>query len=95
MWYNENMKNAKQLERIFKGAANHTRIEILFLVDKNKELSLIDISEKLKKNFKTLSEHTHRLVKAGLLNKRYRSTTVLHSLSPYGEKVVKFFKEFN
>jgi len=34
------------------------------------------------------------LVQAGLLNKRYQGRSVIHSLSPYGEKFIKFIKTF-
>jgi DNA-binding MarR family transcriptional regulator len=88
------MKKPKQLERYFKGAANHRRIEILFLLDDAGDISLEKIAGLLNCNFKTLSDHTKRLVHAGLLNKRYQGRQVIHQLSPYGEKFVKFLKSF-
>ncbi|MDP3881220.1 MAG: helix-turn-helix transcriptional regulator [bacterium] len=88
------MKNPKQLERYFKGAANHNRIEILKIVAKNEGINVDDISKKLNADFKNISQHTHRLVAAGLLNKKYSGNNVQHSLSPYGEKFIKFFTEF-
>jgi predicted transcriptional regulator len=87
-------KNSKQLERYFKGAANHWRIEILFLLTKFDGLSLDAVARKLNCNFKTISEHTKKLVNAGLLNKKYQGRIVLHSLSPYGRRFVKFIKTF-
>ncbi len=88
------MKTAVQLERYFKGVANHGRIEILLLVNKTSGLTLGQISENLNKNIKTISEHTRRLVQAGLLNKKYKAQEVEHRLSPYGEKFIKFIKLF-
>lgn len=88
------LKTAKQIERHFKGAANHNRIDILILVSENPGVTVDGISEKLDKNFKTTSEHTRRLVQAGLLNKDYKGRSVSHSLSPYGERFVKFIKTF-
>ena len=88
------MKTPKQLERHFKGIANHYRVEILLLVSENPTITLDGIAEKLNKNFKTISEHTRRLVQAGLLNKKYQGRSVSHSLSPYGEKFVRFIKTF-
>ena len=88
------MKTSKQLERHFKGVANHHRIDILFLVFENPDITVDGIAEALDKNFKTISEHTRRLVQAGLLNKRYRGRSVVHSLSPYGKKFVEFLKTF-
>ena len=88
------MKTAKQLERYFKGAANHRRLEILFLVNKRNGLTLEKIAETLNCNIKTISEHTRRLVHAGLLNKKYQGREVAHSLSPYGERVINFTDKF-
>jgi predicted transcriptional regulator len=88
------MKTPKQFERHFKGVANHRRIDILLLVSKNSGITVEGIAENLNKNFKTISEHTRRLVQAGLLNKNYQGRSVIHSLSPYGEKFIKFIKTF-
>ena len=88
------MKTAKQLERYFKGAANHRRIDILLVVEKDDGITVSNISEKLGANFKTISQHTRSLVHAGLLNKKYKSQQVMHSLSPYGKSFLKFMKQF-
>ncbi len=88
------MKKAKQLERYFKGVSNHHRLNILILVYRNPSIKLEDIAKKLDCNFKTISEHTKKLVQAGLLNKRYIGHTVAHSLSPYGVKFYNFIKTF-
>jgi len=88
------MKTARQFERYFKGAANHHRIEVLLLVDKKPNITLDGIVATLGANVKTLSEHTRKLVQAGLLNKQYEGRSVGHSLSPYGQRFVKFIKNF-
>jgi DNA-binding MarR family transcriptional regulator len=88
------MKTAKQLERYFKGAANHRRLDILHLIDRNDGMILEKIADILGCNIKTVSEHTRRLVQAGLLNKKYHGREVKHSLSPYGKKFVAFSKTF-
>ena len=88
------MKTARQLERYFKGAANHRRLDIIFLISKSDGLTLEKIAESLNCNFKTISEHTRRLVQAGLLNKKYQGREVAHSLSPYGRRFVEFSKKF-
>lgn len=90
----EKVKTSKQIERHFKGIANHHRIDILIFVDKNNNATVDDLSVGLSANFKTISEHTRRLVQAGLLNKSYKGRFVAHSLSPYGKQVVKFIKTF-
>ena len=87
-------KTSKQLERHFKGIANHHRIEILLLVNTNDQITVEGIAESLGSNIKTISEHTRRLVQAGLLNKKYQGRTVAHSLSPYGRMLVAFIRTF-
>ncbi len=89
-----NMKTAKQFERYFKGVANHHRIAILHLVSKNEGITLDGIAGHLGRNFKTISEHTRKLVHSGLLNKNYKGQNVVHSLSPYGIKFLKFMQLF-
>lgn len=94
MLYTEVMKTPKQLERYFKGAANHRRLQILRLLNKNSGITLEQISASLQCNVKTVSEHTRRLVQAGLLNKEYKGRAVAHSLSPFGKKFVEFSNQF-
>jgi predicted transcriptional regulator len=89
-----NKKTPKQLERYFKGAANRRRIEIILLVSKNEGISLEGIAKATKGNFKTISEHTKKLVQAGLVNKQYRGLRVEHRLSPYGSRFLKFMESF-
>jgi len=88
------VKKSKQLERYFKGAANHHRISILRFVGKNEDVDLDQISTALDINIKTISGHTRRLVQAGLLNKKYEGRQVLHTLSPYGKRFLTFMKTF-
>ena len=87
-------KTAKQMERHFKGIANHRRIDILLLVSKTEGITVDQIANELDCNIKTISEHTRRLVQAGLLNKKYRGRQVEHSLSPYGNQLIKFITIF-
>jgi DNA-binding MarR family transcriptional regulator len=87
-------KTAKQLERHFKGVANHRRIAILLLVSKNPDITLEAISESLDCNIKTISEHTRRLVQAGLMNKEYKGRKVEHRVSSYGKIFFNFISQF-
>ncbi len=87
-------KTSKQLERYFKGAANHRRIDILLTVERDDGITVEEIADALEANFKTISQHTKSLVQAGLLNKTYRGRQVTHSLSPYGKSFLKFMKTF-
>ena len=88
------MKTPKQLERHFKGAANHWRIAILLAVEGKEGIVVAEIADTLRGNFKTISQHTRTLVQSGLLNKNYRGRQVAHSLSPYGKLFIKFLKSF-
>ncbi len=88
------MKTPKQLERYFKGAANHWRIAILRVVEKNEGVSVEGITETLQAHFKTIAQHAQALVRAGLLNKKYQGRRVVHSLSPYGRSFLKFMRTF-
>jgi predicted ArsR family transcriptional regulator len=87
-------KNARQLERNFKGVANHRRIEILLLVAERSDMTVEGIADALECNFKTISEHTRRLVQAGLMDKSYKGRTVVHALSPYGKTFANFIRTF-
>ena len=86
------MKTMRQFERVVKGFANHRRIEIMFLLEKDPELSLIEISERLRINFKTGSEHIRRLAIAGLVLKRSEANAVRHKLSDRGKSILKFLR---
>ena len=87
------MLRTRHLERIVKGFANHRRIQIIELLEKYPELSLKEISSKLKINIKTASEHTRRLTIPGLVFKRNRGNNVLHKLSPLGLFILKFLRK--
>jgi DNA-binding transcriptional ArsR family regulator len=88
------MKSARQLQRHFKGAANHWRIRILFVVADEDGITVEQITQRLVGEYKNISQHTHRLVQAGLLDKSYQGRQVTHKLSPYGERFVRFIKTF-
>ncbi|MFH0890429.1 MAG: winged helix-turn-helix domain-containing protein [Candidatus Liptonbacteria bacterium] len=88
------LKTGEQMQRHFKGVANHYRIEIILLISKHKDLTVNQIAESLRANFKTISQHTRYLVQAGLLQKRYLGNWVCHELSPYGKMFAKFIRDF-
>ncbi len=87
-------KTPKQLERHVKGVANHRRIAILLLVAREQGITLDGIAQSLDCNFKTISEHTLRLVRAGLIEKKPIKNNVSHSLTPYGKSFVRFLNSF-
>ena len=86
------MKNYRKIERIVKGFSNHRRIAILELIKKEPELSLMDIAEKLKINFKTASEHIRRLVISGLVMKRNEGPAVCHKITSLGNSILMFLR---
>lgn len=88
------IKEIRAIERIFKGCANHWRIKVILLISNEPNISLEEISEKVKGNYQTIAEHVQRLKNSGLINKKYRGKTVLHNLSPYGLKIVEIIKTF-
>lgn len=82
----------RTLERLVRGFSNHRRIEILELLRIHPELSVIEISEKLKINFKTAAEHIRRLAIAGLVLKRNAGNSVRHKLTARAQSILKFLR---
>ncbi|HBB76728.1 MAG: hypothetical protein A2186_01025 [Candidatus Levybacteria bacterium RIFOXYA1_FULL_41_10] len=87
------MISYRKMERIVKGFSNHRRIQILELINTYPNLSVLEISTKLKINYKTASEHIRRLAISGLVSKRNRGADVLHELSPLGTTILKFLRK--
>lgn len=85
-------KSYFQLERIVRGVANHRRIEILELLEKTPESSVLEISKLLKVNFKTVSEHVKRLAATGFVLKRSDLNSVRHKITKRGSSVLKFLR---
>lgn len=86
------MRHRKDLEKIIKGFANHRRIEILQLLEQKPDLSVFEVSEIAKVNFKTISEHIRRLANAGLVWKRNDGNNVRHTVSDLGKSILKFLR---
>lgn len=82
----------RKLERIVKGFANHRRIEIMELLQKNPHLSVMEVARELGVNFKTISEHLRRLMLAGLVDKKNMGSEVEHTLSKTGFLILKFLR---
>ncbi len=85
-------KTYRELERITKGVANHRRLQILELLGKEPELSVIEISEKLKSEFKNISAHINKMAIAGLVMKRNDNKSVRHKLTNRGVVILKFVR---
>jgi predicted transcriptional regulator len=86
------MYNYRDLEKIVKGFSNHRRIQILELIFTNPDLSLIDISSKLRVNFKTVGEHVRKLYLSGLVEKRNRGQAVMHKITDRGKSILMFLR---
>ena len=91
----EKNKTPKQLERYFKGLANHRRISIFSLIASESGITLEEIVKTLNCNLKTISAHTQKLLQAGLIRKKYQGRQVVHTLSPYGKRFYKFLQTFS
>ncbi len=83
----------RALERIVKGYANHRRLEIMDLLDREPELSVAMISKRLKSGYENISDHIRKMAIAGLVMKRHSGTEVRHKLTPRGKTILVFCKK--
>lgn len=83
----EGYRNA---ERVMKGVANHRRVEILALLKIYPEQSVTEITEVLKIDFRTASDHIRKMTHAGLVMKRSDGVSVRHALTKLGEQILEF-----
>ncbi|OHA65181.1 MAG: hypothetical protein A2672_00850 [Candidatus Wildermuthbacteria bacterium RIFCSPHIGHO2_01_FULL_49_22b] len=86
------MKQFHELEHITRGISNHRRIEILNLLARHSDLSVLGVAEALRINFKTASEHIRRLALAGLVAKRYQGAALRLTPTPRGLVILKFLR---
>jgi predicted transcriptional regulator len=84
--------DARKLERVIKGFASHRRLQILDLLSRQSELSVLDISERLKMGYENASDHVRKMAVAGLLLKRNEGPAVRHKLTPRAESILVFCK---
>lgn len=84
--------NYRNLERVIKGFANHRRLQILELLKHEPELSVADISDKLKIGYENASDHIRKLAIAGLVMKRNDGPNVRHKLTPRALSILVFCK---
>lgn len=83
----------RKIERILKGLANHNRLRILELLAKEPELSVADISSKLKIGYENTSDHVRKMSIAGLVMKRNVGPSVCHKLTPRAISMLMFCKK--
>lgn len=86
------MQKKRILERWMRAVGNHRRIEILDLLEQSPELSVIEISERLKINMKTASEHLRRLTIAGLIMKKSQGKSIRHKITTRGNNILMFLR---
>ena len=82
----------RNLERIIKGFANHNRLKIMELLEREPELSVADMSEKLSIGYENTSDHIRKLAIAGLVIKRNDGPNVRHKLTPRAFTILVFCK---
>jgi len=71
----------KQLEAIFKGAANQRRLMILRLLSHTKEVSVGETAKKIHLSFTATSKHLNILYKLDLLERRQKDLVVYYRIS--------------
>ncbi len=76
-----------------KGVANHRRISIMLLLEKNPGLSLLNIAERQEWNFKTTADHVRRLVTAGLVSQGRHTGSIPNKLTKRGQTVLNFLRK--
>ncbi|MDQ3075585.1 MAG: winged helix-turn-helix domain-containing protein [bacterium] len=86
------IKTNRELERIVKGFANHRRLQILELLKKEPELSVQEVSEKVKSDMKNISSHINKMAISGLLIKRSDGKSIRHKLTIRGNNILKFVR---
>ncbi|MDO8569421.1 MAG: metalloregulator ArsR/SmtB family transcription factor [bacterium] len=86
------MANYRKIERVVKGFANHRRIQIMDLLNKEPELSVDDVAERLHIGYENTSDHIRKLAIAGLVMKRNQGTRVLHKLTDRAVTILVFCK---
>ena len=86
------MKKSHQLEYIVKGFDNKRRIDIVFLLERNPELSVSNIAEHFKISYVAVSNHLLRMMSRGIIMKRNDGLEVRHALTEKGRVIAKFLR---
>lgn len=85
-------KTNRELERIIKGIANHRRLQVLELLQKEPELSVQEISDKVKSDIKNISSHINKMAVSGLVMKRSDGKSIRHKLTNRGKNILTFVR---
>lgn len=74
----------KELTKVFKSLADESRLKILFLLDKNGEMSVTALGEELGQSQPAVSHHLTQLRNAGLIDFRRDGKFNFYALHPDG-----------
>ena len=85
-------KRYRQLERLVRGFSNHRRIQMLEILTATPEMDVAGLARACGVNFRTASDHTVRLIRAGLVFKQQKGRRVLHTVSERGTSVLAFLR---
>ncbi len=80
------------LENVVKGVANHYRIDILFLLSSNPDLSVEEIANHCGAGYKTIAVHLRKMTSSGLVEKRQYGRRKEHNLSNRGKQVLSLLR---
>jgi len=75
-------ESIKNLSGILNLAGNEVRFKILFLLNKERELCVCDLSDILGMNVSAISQHLRKLKDAGIIKNRKEAQTIFYSLKP-------------
>ncbi len=81
------------LSNSFNLAGNNVRLKILFLLSKEQELCVCDLSDILSMNISAISQHLRKLKDKNLIQPTRKAQTIFYSLSPEYEKLFSLFFE--
>ena len=87
------IKKFNQIEYTVKGFSNKKRIEILFLLEQEPELSVSKISKNIKLSFKSTSKHLLKMMSSGLIMKRNSGSEIKHALTEKGKIILQLLKK--
>lgn len=83
------MKDLKEWTRVFKGLANLSRLKIIELLSKERELSVSEIAQKIHVTIKGTSKHLSILSHLDILDRDGRAGQVFYSLNDEMRKDVR------
>jgi DNA-binding MarR family transcriptional regulator len=88
-------KKYSKIEKVTKGAGHRRRIAVLFLLYREPRLSLSEISDKIRTDYKNTSQHLQKMAQAGLVKKENEGNIMRHTLTPLGKKTLKAIRNLS